>query len=54
MPQLSWSEVRERAIRFSRRWSGATSERADKQTFGHLSKLLLLDCGNPEGNGLKR
>jgi len=33
MPQLSWSEVRERAIRFSRNWSGATSERADKQTF---------------------
>ncbi len=33
MPHLSWSEVRERAIRFSRDWSGATSERADKQTF---------------------
>ena len=33
MPHLSWSEVRERAIRFSRNWSGATSERADKQTF---------------------
>jgi hypothetical protein len=33
MPQLSWSEVRERAIRFSRTWTGATSERADKQTF---------------------
>ena len=33
MPQLSWSEVRERAIRLSRNWSGATSERADKQTF---------------------
>jgi len=33
MPHLSWSEVRERAIRFSRDWSAATSERADKQTF---------------------
>ena len=33
MPHLSWSEVRERAIRFSRTWSDATSERADKQTF---------------------
>ncbi len=33
MPNLSWSEVRDRAIRFSRNWSDATSERADKQTF---------------------
>jgi hypothetical protein len=33
MPHLSWSEVRDRAIRFSRTWSSATSERADKQTF---------------------
>lgn len=33
MPHLSWSEVRERAIRFARDWSRATSERADKQTF---------------------
>ena len=33
MPHLSWSEVRERAIRFAREWSRATSERADKQTF---------------------
>ena len=33
MPHLSWSEVRDRSIRFSRNWSDATSERADKQTF---------------------
>ncbi len=33
MPHLSWNEVRDRAIRFSRNWSAATSERADKQTF---------------------
>ncbi len=33
MPRLSWNEVRDRAIRFSRDWSDATSERADKQTF---------------------
>ncbi|MFZ4683758.1 MAG: type IIL restriction-modification enzyme MmeI, partial [Terrimicrobiaceae bacterium] len=33
MPHLSWTEVRERAIRFSRTWTDATSERADKQTF---------------------
>jgi hypothetical protein len=33
MPRLSWNEVKARAIRFSREWSDATSERADKQTF---------------------
>ena len=33
MPHLSWNEVKARAIRFSREWSDATSERADKQTF---------------------
>jgi hypothetical protein len=33
MPRLSWNEVRNRAIHFSRNWSEATSERADKQTF---------------------
>ena len=35
MPHLSWNEVRDRAIRFSRNpdWINATSERADKQTF---------------------
>lgn len=33
MPHLSWNEVRERAIRFSREHAGDRSERADKQTF---------------------
>ena len=33
MPKLSWNEVRDRAIRFSRAWADAASERADKQTF---------------------
>jgi hypothetical protein len=33
MPRLSWNEVKARAIRFSREWSDAASERADKQTF---------------------
>jgi len=33
MGHLSWSEVRDRAIRFSREWSDAKSERAEKQTF---------------------
>ncbi|MBU3666870.1 MAG: class I SAM-dependent DNA methyltransferase [Chthoniobacterales bacterium] len=34
MPHLSWNEVRDRAIRFSRRWKeNAASERSEKQTF---------------------
>ena len=33
MPHLSWNEVRERAVRFSRQHAGDRSERADKQTF---------------------
>lgn len=33
MGRLSWSEVRDRAIRFSREWAEAESERSDKQTF---------------------
>jgi hypothetical protein len=30
---LSWNEIRHRAIAFSNEWTGATSERAEKQTF---------------------
>jgi len=33
MSRLSWNEIKSRAIRLSRDWSEATSERADKQTF---------------------
>jgi hypothetical protein len=33
MPTISWTEVRDRAIAFSRRWADATREAADKQTF---------------------
>jgi hypothetical protein len=33
MPHLSWNEVRERAIRFSREHAGDRSESAEKQTF---------------------
>ncbi len=33
MPHLSWNEARDRAIKFSRDWSDATREAADKQTF---------------------
>jgi len=30
---LSWNEIRHRAIAFSKEWTGAKSERAEKQTF---------------------
>jgi hypothetical protein len=30
---ISWNEIRQNAIRFSREWAGATSETAEKQTF---------------------
>jgi len=30
---ISWNEIRQNAIRFARDWAGATSERAEKQTF---------------------
>ena len=33
MPHLSWKEVRDRAIRFSREHAGDRSESAEKQTF---------------------
>ncbi|MEI6280194.1 MAG: type IIL restriction-modification enzyme MmeI, partial [Verrucomicrobiae bacterium] len=33
MPHLSWNEVRDRAIKFSRRWKETGSERSEKQTF---------------------
>ncbi len=33
MASISWNEVRERALKFSRTWGAAVSERADKQTF---------------------
>jgi hypothetical protein len=33
MPQLSWNEIRDNALKFSRRWSRAESEAQEKQTF---------------------
>jgi len=30
---LSWNEIRDRAVAFSREWAGATSERAEAQSF---------------------
>ena len=33
MTSISWNEVRDRALRFSREWAGATDEERDKQTF---------------------
>src|SRR5665213_2909901 len=33
MPNISWNEIRQRSLTFSRDWSAATREQADKQTF---------------------
>ena len=33
MPNISWNEIRHRALMFSREWSRATREQAEKQTF---------------------
>ncbi len=33
MPNISWNEIRHRALLFSREWQHASSEQADKQTF---------------------
>lgn len=33
MSSISWNEVRDRAVRFSREWADATDEERDKQTF---------------------
>jgi hypothetical protein len=33
MPNISWNEIGQRALNFSRSWQHATSEQADKQTF---------------------
>jgi hypothetical protein len=33
MPKLSWNEIRQNAISFSREWAGVKSESAEKQTF---------------------
>jgi len=30
---ISWNEIRDRALKFSRKWAGAKSESAEKQTF---------------------
>lgn len=33
MAALSWNEIRQRAIQFSREWRGVQSEQAEAQTF---------------------
>ncbi len=33
MPQLSWNEIRQRAILFARNWEGVAREKAEAQTF---------------------
>jgi len=30
---VSWNEVRDRAIKFTRQWTGVTSERSEAKTF---------------------
>ena len=30
---ISWNEIRQRAVKFSREWEGISRERADAQTF---------------------
>ena len=33
MPTLSWNEIRDRAIRFTKEWQGESRERAEKDSF---------------------
>ena len=33
MPALSWNEIYQRAVQFSRDWQGVRDERAEAQTF---------------------
>lgn len=33
MPPLSWNEIKDRALHFSKKWEGETRERAESQTF---------------------
>ena len=54
MPHLSWNEVRDRAIRFSRDplHTRAKSERAEKQTFWNafFEVFGLREAGNDTGH----
>jgi hypothetical protein len=54
MSQLSWNEIRNNAIRFSREWAGTTEERAEAQSFWNdfflvfgLSRKLLATFEQP-------
>ncbi len=33
MPTLSWNEIRDRALKFSKEWQGESRERAEKDSF---------------------
>src|ERR1039457_5044554 len=44
---VSWNEIRHNAIRFARDWTGAKSERAEKQTFWYEEGLFIW---NPSDN----
>ena len=56
MPNISWNEIRHRALLFSREWSRATREQADKQTFWNdffevfgLSRRTVASFEEPVG-----
>lgn len=52
MPHLSWNEVRERAIRFTRAHAGDRSEKGDKQTFWNdFFDVFGLRRANPTESG---
>jgi topoisomerase-like DNA binding C4 zinc finger protein/restriction-modification enzyme MmeI-like protein len=59
---ISWNEIRHNAIKFSRDWTGATSERAEKQTFwneffqafGIKRRVILKDAIEIFGSGRVR
>jgi hypothetical protein len=48
---LSWSEIRNRAVEFQRRWKGETSERAESQAFW-IEFLNIFDVDRKTTNDL--
>jgi len=51
MAALSWNEVKDRAVRFSKEWENETSEDAEAKSFLDIQSILslqkfLLKIGN--------
>ena len=44
MPHLSWNEVRDRAVRFSREHARDRSESAETQAFTYIEDLTRAQC----------